>query len=86
MIRDIFIYVDSVFIPSDKMLLPTFDMGLALFREVVLGDSSIESRLGQALTEELAKDSSGELSIASSQNVTTTLSLLTRFQLDFNRF
>ena len=44
MIRDILMYMDRIYVPPNE-LEPVYDLGLSLWRDVVLRDPSVNSRM-----------------------------------------
>ncbi|KAJ0098298.1 hypothetical protein Patl1_22191 [Pistacia atlantica] len=60
MIRNIFMYMDRTFIPSTHKT-PVHELGLNLWRDVVINSSKIQTRLQDTLLELVRRERSGEV-------------------------
>ncbi|GKV08716.1 hypothetical protein SLEP1_g20312 [Rubroshorea leprosula] len=60
MIRDIFMYMDRTFIPSTHKT-PVHELGLNLWRDVVIHSSKIQTRLQDTLLELIQRERDGEV-------------------------
>ena len=60
MIRDILMYMDRVYVGTQK-LQPVYNLGLILFRDYVVRFPSIRDHLRQTLLDMVAKERRGEV-------------------------
>jgi cullin 3 len=72
MIRDILMYMDRTYIPTNKKT-PVFDLGLELWRDTVLRSSMIQGRLLDTLLELIHRERMGEVINRSLMRSTTKM-------------